>query len=307
MAAQAKSHDPIYNQKWRTFMRILIPGGDGMLGHELLRALSLNHEVKVTLRRELSAYADLRIFNSGNAYPNVDVRNLESIKATFDDFHPQAVINAVGVVKQRPDSADAISSITVNALFPHQLADLCTGHGARLVHMSTDCVFSGNRGSYREEDPPDANDLYGRSKLLGEVQGANDLTLRTSIIGRELSRRTGLLEWFLAQRGSVRGYRRAVFSGFTTTEMARIVERLLVRYPNASGVYHVSSEPITKYELLTMIKHALALQTEITPEDSVRIDRSLDSTRFRAELNYTPPTWQEMIAELAQTTPAVTT
>jgi dTDP-4-dehydrorhamnose reductase len=288
-------------------LRILIAGGDGMLGHALLRALDSAHEVRVTLRRELQAYAGYGLFHSGNAYAGIEMRDTERLGAALEHFRPQAVINAVGVVKQRPEAADAIPSIAINALFPHQLAGLCARHGARLVHMSTDCVFSGDRGGYREEDLPDATDLYGRSKLLGELHDQHCLTLRTSIIGRELSRKTGLLEWFLAQSGPVRGYREAIFSGFTTAEMARIIERVLSRHPRMSGLYHVSSEPIAKYDLLTLIKRAFRLTTEIVPDDNVRIDRSLDSTRFRSETGYMPPAWPRMIDELARDTAAAAT
>ena len=278
-----------------------------MLGHELLRVLNPTHEVRVTLRQELAVYATTRLFHSGNSYADVDVRDLRRLQVAFEDFRPQAVINAVGVVKQRADAADAISSIAINSLFPHQLAEMCARYGARVIHMSTDCVFSGARGSYKEGDVTDARDLYGKSKILGELQSGNSLTLRTSIIGRELSRKSGLLEWFLAQRGPVKGYKKAVFSGFTTTEMARIIERLLARYPNASGLYHVSSEPIAKYDLLEMIKLQFDLKTEIIPDEDVRIDRSLDSSRFRTDLDYTPPAWSEMIRELADDNPLVTT
>ena len=284
-------------------MRILIPGGDGMLGHEFLRVLGRTHEVRVTLRRELAAYSGSGLFHAGNTYAEVDIRNAESMRACFEDFRPQAVINALGVVKQRPDAADSILSITINSLFPHQLAMLCEEYSSRLVQMSTDCVFSGNRGGYTEGDVTDANDLYGRSKILGEVRGDHCVTLRTSIIGRELSRRNGLLEWFLAQKGSAKGYRKAIFSGFSATEMARVIDRLLTRHPQVSGLYHASSEPIAKYDLLKMIKDALNLQIQIVPDDSFQIDRSLDSARLRAELGYTPPTWAEMIEELARTFP----
>jgi dTDP-4-dehydrorhamnose reductase len=217
----------------------------------------------------------------------------------LSDLRPNVVINAVGIVKQRSTADEAIPSLEINALLPHRLAVLCKAVGARLVHMSTDCVFSGRKGRYRETDPSDAEDLYGRTKYLGEVQEPNCVTLRTSMIGPELSRKTGLLEWFLAQRGTIRGYRNAIFSGFTTIELARIIEMLLARFPEASGLYHVSTAPISKFDLLNLLKQRLDLAVEITPFDDFRCDRSLDSSRFQSEFGYRPPEWPAMVDELA--------
>jgi dTDP-4-dehydrorhamnose reductase len=194
----------------------------------------------------------------------------------------------------------SIPSLEINAIFPHKLALLCKAIGAHMVHQSTDCVFSGNKGNYQESDPSDAEDLYGRSKFLGEVHDNHCLTLRTSMIGRELSRKQGLLEWFLAQQGMVKGFRNAIFSGFTTLELSRIIENLLVNYPEAAGVYHVSSETISKFDLLVLIKEKMGLAVEVISDEAVHCDRSLDSTRFRKEFNYTPPTWEFMIEELSK-------
>jgi dTDP-4-dehydrorhamnose reductase len=279
-------------------MRILILGGDGMLGHQLLAHFAPRHDVRVTLRRPLESYASLGLFRADNAYGGIDLHTVDSLRPVLAGFRPEAVINAVGIVKQRTEADAAISNLEINALLPHRLAPACDAIGARLVHMSTDCVFSGRKGNYVETDPADADDLYGRTKYLGEVDAANCITLRTSIIGRELSRKTGLLEWFLAQRGSVRGFRKAIFSGFTTLEIARIVELLLTRFPRASGVYHVSSAPISKYDLLGLVKKRLGLGVEIVPYDDFVCDRSLDSTRFRSEFGYEPASWEAMIAEL---------
>ncbi len=279
-------------------MRILILGGDGMLGHQLLKHLQPRHEVKVTLRQDLGAYAQFDMFNRENVYDAVDIRSLERLIEVMADFRPEAVINAVGIVKQRADSKESIPSLEINALLPHRLTVLCKGIGARLIHLSTDCIFSGKKGSYQESDPSDAEDLYGKTKYLGEVHEANSLTLRTSIIGRELSRHTSLLDWFLAQTGTVKGFTRAIYTGFTTLEMSRIIEKMLLEYPDASGVYQVSSDPINKYELLLLIREKLGLDIEIIPDDAFCCDRSLDSSRFRAEFNYTPPTWPAMIEEL---------
>jgi dTDP-4-dehydrorhamnose reductase len=283
-------------------MRVLILGGDGMLGHRLLRHYSACHEVRATLRGPLEHYTGFGLFHAGNADGGVDVQDFSTVRKVFTAFRPDAVINATGIVKQRAEAAEAIPSIEINALFPHRMAALCAETGTRFVHMSTDCVFSGRRGSYREDDLPDANDLYGRSKLLGEVAAVPAITLRTSIIGRELSRKTGLLEWFLAQQGTIRGYRQATFSGFTTIEVARIIDMLLTRFPQAHGLYHVSSAAISKYELLTLIRDRLGLATRIDPDDDFHCDRSLDSARFRTDFSYEPPSWLAMIDELAITT-----
>jgi dTDP-4-dehydrorhamnose reductase len=209
------------------------------------------------------------------------------------------VVNAAGIVKQRADTHDSIPNIAINALLPHRVASLCAASGARLIHISTDCVFSGLEGRYTEASTPDPRDLYGQSKLLGEVHAPHCLTLRTSMIGPEISRKTGLLEWFLAQRGSIKGFRRAIFSGFTTLELTRIVERLALHYPAAHGLYHVSAAPISKYDLLAMLGERLPVDVSIAPDDAFHCDRSLDSSRFRAQFSYAPPAWEEMLDELA--------
>jgi dTDP-4-dehydrorhamnose reductase len=282
-------------------MRILILGGDGMMGHQMFKHLSRRYDVRVTLRQGLSVYSDLGLFDKKNSYTEIDVRSIELVGEVFSDFQPQGVVNAVGIVKQRRAADESIPSLEINALFPHRLALLCREIGARMVHMSTDCVFSGKKGNYQESDPSDAEDLYGRTKYLGEVHNSHCVTLRTSIIGKELSRKQGLLEWFLAQRGRVRGFENAIFSGFTTLEFSRIIEKILTEYPEKAGLYHVSSDPISKFQLLALIKKEMGLDIEIIPTEEPRLDRSLDSTRFRREFNYTPPTWEQMIEELSKT------
>jgi len=280
-------------------MRVLIVGGGGMLGHQLFKHLRVDHDTRVTLWRDLSAYADFGLFTNKDAYQLVDVRDTDHILEVFSDFHPAAVINAVGAVKQRGAVKIDVADLEINALFPHRIANLCRAIGSRLIHVSTDCVFSGMTGNYTEDDLPDPDDFYGRSKLLGEVCEDHCVTLRTSIIGRQLFHKKSLLEWFLAQSGQIKGFKRAIFSGFTTLELSRVIERLLVGHPNASGIYHVSSQPISKFDLLMLIKAALNLPIEIVPDGSVICDRSLDSTRFREKFGYEPPTWEMMIEELA--------
>ncbi len=281
-------------------MRILVLGGDGMLGHQVLTVLRARHEVKVTLRQEFAAYANTSLYTPQNAFAGVDVRASDRLLAVLSAFHPEAVVNAIGIVKQRPDGLDIIPNLEVNALLPHRLAIICGAIGARLIHISTDCVFSGRRGQYREEDDTDPVDIYGHSKLLGEVRQPGVTTLRTSIIGLALFRGTSLIDWFLRQRGTIKGYRNAIFSGLTTKELSRVIEMLLVKHREASGLYHLSSSPISKYDLLLRLRDRLKRRMEIIPDDEVRIDRSLDSKRFRAEFDYVPPSWDEMLDELAR-------
>lgn len=271
-----------------------------MLGHQLFEHLRQRHEVRVTLRQELNAYKEFGLFDSKNAYTGIDVRSMDCLVEVFAGFRPQAVVNGVGLIKQRPSARESIPSLEINALLPHRLSVLCKATGTRLVHMSTDCVFSGKVGNYRESDASDAEDIYGRSKFLGEVNDRHCLTLRTSIIGKELSRKKSLLEWFLAQSGTVKGFKNAIFSGFTTIEISRIIEKMLVQHPDAFGLYHVSSDPISKFDLLTLIKEKMNHDIEIIPDETFHCDRSLDSTTFRKEFNYTPPAWEAMIEELSK-------
>jgi len=213
----------------------------------------------------------------------------------FDEALPDVVVNCVGVVKQLAAADDALISIPLNSLLPHRLAHLCAETGSRLIHFSTDCVFSGKKGSYLESDVPDATDLYGRSKLLGEVDYPHAITLRTSLIGHELHGARSLLSWFLAQEGSVKGFTKAIFSGLPTVEIARVIEEYLLPHPDLHGVYQLSVDPISKHDLLSIVKDVYGKQIEIIPDDSLVIDRSLDSNRFREATGFVPKPWSELV------------
>lgn len=281
-------------------MRILILGGDGMLGHQLMISLGASHDVRATLHKQVSDYQSNELFTEHNTYFGVDVLYQEQLLEVLADCRPEVVINCVGLVKQRKESAFRLPSVEVNALFPHRLAVICKLAGARMIHMSTDCVFSGNKGMYVEDDTSDAADLYGRSKYLGEVHDLHCVTLRTSIIGLELSRKASLIEWFLAQKGKVNGYRRAIYSGLTTLEMARVIDLIITRQPLLSGVWHVASASISKYDLIRKLVDYLDNDDiEVMPFDGFVADRSLDASRFNNETGYEPPSWDVMLQELA--------
>lgn len=281
-------------------MRVLVLGGDGMLGHELLRQLRPAHELAVTLRQSPDAYAGMPELADAPCFHGVDVRRPDAVAEVLAAFQPEAVINAVGLVKQRPDGQSPLPALEVNAVFPHRLALLCRGAGARLVHLGTDCVFSGARGHYTEADEPDAHDVYGLTKLLGEVDDGAALTLRTSIIGLELKRGTSLVEWFLAQRGQVRGFTRAIYTGVTTMELSRLIDRLLTKEPDLTGRWHVASTPVSKHDLLRDLAELLQRDdVEVVADDSFACDRSLDASALYDAVGYVAPSWDRMLAELS--------
>jgi len=281
-------------------MRILILGAAGMLGHKLYQRYSGQFETFATVRTHYAAYAHYNLFDPKHIIGGVDATNLDSVTRALADVQPDVVINCIGIIKQLAAAKDPLPSLTINSLFPHKAALLSRAAGARFIHISTDCVFNGRGSMYTEDDPSDAEDLYGRSKFLGEVDAPGALTLRTSIIGRELQTRSGLIEWFLSNTGyKVRGFNNAIYSGFTTTALAHIIADVLKNHPDLAGVYQVSSEPINKYDLLMLVRDAYNVDIEIEPYPDFKLDRSLDSSRFREATDFTPPSWDTMIQTMA--------
>ena len=281
-------------------MRVLIFGVTGMLGHKLYQRLSDKFDVFGTIRSDFHRLERFGLFQRESILTGVDAANADAVTHAVEQVRPDCVINAVGVVKQVPESKDVIRSLMLNSILPQRLADLSAKHGFRLITISTDCVFDGTRGGYTEADVPDARDLYGISKFLGEIKEGNCLTIRTSIIGRELEGGHSILEWFLQNHEPVvNGYTRAIYSGFPTIVIADLISRLLTDHPRISGVYHISSEPISKYELLKLFKKHYGKEVEIKPFDDYVIDRSLDSTRFRELTGFQPGGWDQMVAEMA--------
>lgn len=284
-----------------TAQRVLVFGGTGMLGNAVLRYFASRgqHAVAGSVRSAASV-ARLPPQSRDRVIAGVDIENFDSIARAFAEFRPSVVINCIGLIKQLADVEDPLIAIPVNSLLPHRLARLSAAAGARLIHISTDCVFSGSRGGYVETDFPDAEDLYGRSKYLGEVDYPNAVTLRTSIIGHELGTAHGLVGWFLAQHGGIRGYTKAIFSGLPTVELARVMHDFVIPNRALRGVYHVSAAAIDKHSLLRLVAETYAKEIEIAPDDAVMIDRSLDSSRFRAATGYVPPQWDALVAAMRE-------
>lgn len=282
-------------------MKILIIGGSGMLGHQLWHHFRERHETWVTLRRPGTEFQRYGLFGDGRVFAGVDASDFVQVARVIREFRPDAVLNCVGIIKQLKEAKNPIPSLVINALLPHRLAEVCGETGARLVLFSTDCIFSGRRGQYTEADISDAEDLYGRTKYLGEVgDQPHAITLRSSIIGRELGTAHSLVDWFLSQRGGkVRGYRRAIYTGFTTMEMSRIVEKVVTDQRALSGVWQVASSAISKYELLLLMREQFKLPVEIEPYDDFACDRSLLGSRFAEATGYRAPTWPAMVGEMA--------
>lgn len=282
-------------------MKVLIIGASGMLGNAMFRTFAADARFDVTgtvrnaaSRRWFDAALHARIL------PGVEVEQADSLANAFRVAKPELVVNCVGVVKQLAAADDPLITLPINSLLPHRLASLCEIGGARLVQISTDCVFSGAKGHYVESDFPDAKDLYGRSKLLGEVDYPHAITLRTSIIGHELGGARSLINWFLAQEGTTKGFTKAVFSGLPTVVLAELVRDVVVPRADLHGLYHVAAAPINKYDLLTLVAQAYGKQITIVPSDDLVIDRSLDASRFQSATGYTAPAWPDLIAHMQQ-------
>jgi dTDP-4-dehydrorhamnose reductase len=274
-----------------------------MLGHKLVQVLQRRFNVCATFRTSFADFEHFGLFNPDpeKVFSNVDVENFDAVREVFSRFKPNVVINAVGVIKQISTSKDVVKTLKINSIFPHHLAQLSQDSNARLITVGTDCVFTGRKGNYTETDVSDAEDLYGKSKNLGEIVAPNCLTLRTSIIGRELETSHSLVEWFLSHRGgTVKGFTEAVFSGFSTVIIADIISDLIENHKNLEGLYHVSSRPISKYELLCLLRQFYKVPVEIEPSADFKIDRSLDSTKFRAETGFESPAWEYMVERMVQ-------
>jgi dTDP-4-dehydrorhamnose reductase len=280
-------------------MKVLILGGGGMLGHMLWRKFPVWCECAVTVRAPASAYERFACLPRIQVFDGVDAMDERSVSGAIRQYGPDVVVNCIGIVKQSAVAKDPLPCIKVNAFLPHLAQAVCADVGARFIHVSTDCVFSGRKGGYTLEDIPDPLDLYGRSKLLGEVHAAGAVTLRTSMIGRELSSQQGLVEWFLSERGhEVKGFRKALFSGFTTLALSRILEAIIRDKPELDGLWQVAADPIDKYALLSLIDEVYGTGTTIVADDRFVCDRSLDGSAFLGQTGLAPPTWREMIEDM---------
>jgi len=284
--------------------KVMVLGGAGMLGHKMFQILRERFAgVFCTICEDLRKppFDRVELLHGEDVIPGVDVTDFPALEAILSAFRPEYLVNCVGVIKQRAEAVSPIPSITINSLLPHKLAQMAAPWGGRVIHFSTDCVFNGKRGGYLEGDFSDAEDLYGKTKFLGEVTTASALTLRTSIIGRELSEHRSLLDWFLSQNhNTVRGYRRVIYSGVTTNHLAELVASIIQEHPGLDGLYQVASEPVSKYDLLCLLREAYRLDLRIEPDDLEVSDRSMRCDRLREAIDYKCPPWPVLVRQLAE-------
>lgn len=277
-------------------MKVLVVGASGMIGSTVMRVLSEKSDWEVfgTIRDE----SVKRFFSASigeRLIADVDVEHPDLLVKILDQIRPDVVVNCAGLTKHKPAAEDPLVSIPINTLMPHRLSGLCKLVNARLIHISTDCIFSGEKGGYVEDDFADARDVYGKSKALGEVNEPHAITLRTSTIGHELQSQFGLLDWFLSQEGRCKGYNRAIFSGLPTVVFAQVVRDVVIPKKELCGLYHVAAKPINKFDLLKLIANVYGKAIDIMPDDKLVIDRSLDAKRFQLATGYVAPEWPELI------------
>jgi len=285
-------------------MKVLVTGVAGMLGHKMFQLLRARFPGTLgTVIEDIRKppFDKVDFLQGDDVIRGVDMADFDRLRGLLTEIQPDFIVNCVGIIKQRDEAKRAIPSITINALMPHKLVEFAEKWGGRVIHPSTDCVFSGKRGGYAEDDLSDAEDLYGKSKFLGELHYDNTLTLRTSIIGCELAEHKSLLDWLISQNGqAIRGFERVIYSGVTTIELAEVVTRIIRQFPQLNGLFHVVSEPISKYELLCLLKGAFGVAVDIIADESVTLDRSMKGDKFRLATGYQCPPWPELVQSLAQ-------
>jgi len=282
-------------------MRILILGVSGLIGHKIFQELSESFEVFGTLHKSKNHYGNITLFSGQNVIENINVSEFEILKGVLYAVNPDVILNCVGITKRKTEINNAFEALTINSVFPHQLANWAKINQKRVIHFSTDCVFNGKTGNYRETSLTTAEDVYGRTKALGEINYKHTLTIRSSFIGQELFGKTELLEWFLAQNGKqIKGFTNTLYSGVSTTFMARVVKNIISNFPNLSGLYHLATDiPISKYELLCLAKEAFNVNVDIIPEDEHVHLPTLDASKLKRKINLIVPAWNEMMKELA--------
>lgn len=281
-------------------MRILILGGNGMIGHMMYKVLSkYHHDTWVLFKKNYNNIIENNLFNKDKVIDNFNLCDFTNLNNILENLNPDIIINAAGITIRRGIELDISTSIIINSALPHFLNHWVLKNDKRLIHFSTDCVFSGKDGYYSEISIPDSIDIYGRTKTLGEINSNNSLTIRSSMIGRELENKTELFEWYLSQKNNIiKGYTNAIYSGITTNRMAHYILQIINYFPNMCGLFNVSSYSIPKYELLKIFNNLFKINIIIEPDESYHSNKSLDSSKFYDYTGFIKPNWEELVTDL---------
>ena len=281
-------------------MKILILGGNGMIGHKLYQVISKKYpNTWVLFKKKYELVQNNLLYKKDFVIDDFDVCDFSRLIQLLNNLKVDIIINAIGLTIRRNVYEIQSKSILINSVLPHVLNEWVISNDKRLIHFSTNCVFSGKDGFYNEESFVDSNDFYGRSKALGEIISTNSLTLRSSMIGRELENKTELLEWFLSNKnGTVSGYNKAIYSGITTNCMADFVVKIIENYPDMNGLYNVSSEKITKFDLLKLFNEYFDTNITIIPNNLFATNKALNSEKFFKKTGFIKPDWVDLIKDL---------
>jgi len=284
-------------------MKVLIIGGSGMIGHMLIKELLNKYEIFSIFRnrsdQDLNQFFEKTLIPKDQCIIIDDIKEYKNLEYTVEKISPDVIVNCMGIVKQRDKAYDTLDMIHINLLFPHLLNKICDKNKIRLIHFSTDCVFSGTKGNYQESDNPDPIDEYGESKLLGEIRGENTLTIRSSFVGPELFNKKSLFEWVKQNKNkTITGYTNAIYSGFTTVAFSKLLDEIIKNHPDMNGLIHMSSDPISKFDLIHLLNKKFKFNINIIPDSTFICDRSLNSMAFRKKTNISIPSWTKMINEL---------
>ena len=282
-------------------MRIIILGASGLIGHKLLQKLSNDFDVYATLHRSKESYGLMPLFSGQNIIDEVDVSDFENVSAILHSVNPNVILNCIGITPRKDEINNLYKVIKINSLFPHQLANWAKVNNKRVIHFSTDCVFNGSTGNYTENSLTTAEDVYGRTKALGEINYSHTLTIRSSFIGQELFGKTELLDWFLNQEGKrINGFTNTLYSGVSTNFMTHVVKTIILNAPELSGLYQLAPDkPISKYELLCIAKRAFDVNIEIIPENEYVHTPTLNGSKLKDNIKINVPSWKEMMKDLA--------
>lgn len=271
--------------------KILILGVNGLLGNRVFLNLSKNKKLNIYgLARKKSLN---KSFSAKKIIYGVDVSDFKKLRNTIKLLKPDVILNCVGVINKKIKSIKEAKVIKINSLLPHYLDNLSAQFKFKLIHISTDCIFKGNKNFYNENSLSDVDNLYGLSKSAGEINNNRSLTIRTSIIGHELNSQNGLVDWFLSQK-TVFGFANVIYSGMTTNELSKIIENCILRY-NLRGLYQVSSAPISKFDLLKLINNIYNSNINIKKNISIKKKLVLKSDRFKKETKYRVSSWEKQI------------